>query len=341
MTGSKYRQRSAKERLDVFHQLVRDTFVPVVLSVEDTDSFRASLQTSSLGTLRINRLQFHGDIVLRRTHGQLLRGTPQLIEHHSREYLKVGVHVGGRCVVRQDGREANLSPGDYVLYDTTRPFDFAVGGKFRMYSALLPRELLRIPAAQLSRLTARRFDGRQGMGALLAPFLVQLGRQAAKGPQVLNLRVADAVFDMLEASLSEQLGCDRPESRDAHHQMLGMLAFIERNLGDPDLDVPTIAAAQHISIRQLQRLFENDGRTVTDWIRSRRIEHCRKDLANAELATVPVSVIGARWGLVNAPHFSRLFKAAHGRTPREYRRWALSAELRTPARSRREQARRV
>ena len=326
MTHSKSGPPSAKDRFEVFQELVRETFVPVLLSVEDTDSFRAELQTMSLGTLRMNRLQFDGDIALRRTHGQLLRGAPQLIEHHSREYLKVGVHVGGRCVVRQDDREANLSPGDYVIYDTTRPFDFVVSGKFRMYSAILPRELLRIPAAQLSRLTARRFDGRRGMGALLAPFLVELGRQVTKGPQVPNIRLADAVFDMLEASICEQLACDRPEGRTADHQglMLGILGFIERNLGDPGLDVPAIAAAYHVSIRQLQRLFEADGYTVTEWIRNRRIEHCRKDLANAELATVAVSVIGARWGLVNAAHFSRLFKAAHGRSPREYRVWALS-----------------
>jgi AraC-like DNA-binding protein len=191
---------------------------------------------------------------------------------------------------------------------------------------IIPRELLRVPAAQLSRLTARRLDGRQGMGALLAPFLVELGRQLTKSPQAPNIRLADAVFDMLEASVCEQLASERPEGRNAVDQglILGIFAFIERNLGDPGLDVPAIAAAHHISVRQLQRLFESDGNTVSEWIRKRRIEHCRKDLANSELATVPVSVIGARWGLTNAAHFSRLFKAAHGRSPREYRLWALS-----------------
>jgi AraC-like DNA-binding protein len=276
--------------------------------------------------VRMNRMQFDGDIVMRRTPRQLLRDAPQLIAHHSPEYLKVAVHVGGRCVIRQDGREANLSPGEYVVYDTTRPFDFAVSGKFRMYSAILPRQLLRIPAAQLSGLTARRFSSREGMGALLAPFLVELGRQTTKEGSARSIRLADAVFDMLEAALCEQLACDRPEGRSRVQSdlMLRTFAFIEQNLSDSGLDGMAIAAAQHISIRQLQRLFESEGRTVTEWIRNRRIEHCRKDLANAEFVAVPVSAIGARWGLVNAAHFSRLFKAAHGLSPREYRVWALS-----------------
>jgi AraC-like DNA-binding protein len=325
MTASKFERRSAKERFEAFHQLVDDTFVPVALSVADTESFRADLCTSNLGTVRMSKLQFDGDIVLRRTSRQLSRGAPQLIADHSADYVKVGVHVGGRCLVRQDGREANLSPGDYVIYETTRPFDFVVSGKFQMYSVIIPRELLRVPAAQLSRLTARRFDGRQGMGALLAQFLVELGRQLSKSPQTLNIRLADAVFDIFEASVFEQLASERPERRNAADQglILGIFAFIERNLGDPNLDVPAIAAAHHISVRYLQRLFESEGKTVSEWIRKRRIEHCRKDLTNSELTTVPVSAIGARWGLVNASHFSRLFKAAHGRSPREYRLWAL------------------
>ena len=326
MTDSKSERPGAQQRVEAFHQLLDDTFVPVALSMDDAASFRAKLDTSSLGTVRLNRLQFNGGLVVRRTLLQARRGAPEHFEHHSAEYLKVGVHLGGRCVIRQDGREANLSPRDYVMYDTTRPFEFEVDGKFQMFSVLLPRELLRIPAAQLSRLTARSFDGRQGMGALLAPFLVELGRQVTKKPQAPNIRLADAVFDMLEASFCEQLACERPEGRSQvqYDMMLGILAYIERNLGDPGLDGTTIATAHHISIRQLQRMFEDDGHTVTEWIRNRRIEHCRKDLANAELAAVPVSVIGAGWGLANAANFSRLFKAAHGRSPREYRVWALS-----------------
>jgi AraC-like DNA-binding protein len=32
-----------------------------------------------------------------------------------------------------------------------------------------------------------------------------------------------------------------------------------------------------------------------------------------------VSEIGARWGLPDAPHFSRVFKGAYGMSPRQFR----------------------
>ena len=123
-----------------------------------------------------------------------------------------------------------------------------------------------------------------------------------------------------------------PDGRDAHRVhadarrrglLLRIQAFLEARLGDPELDPAAVAAAHHISVRYLQKLFEEEGETVAGWIRARRLEHCRRDLAEARLAGLPVSSVAARWGLVDAAHFSRLFKAAYGLSPREYRLGAL------------------
>ena len=110
--------------------------------------------------------------------------------------------------------------------------------------------------------------------------------------------------------------------------LLRVRTYIEHRLGDPRLDVADIAAAHHVSIRALQKLFESDGQTVTGWIRARRIEHCRKDLANTSLADQPVSSIAAKWGLVDPAHFSRLFKTTYGLPPRDYRASALGLAAR-------------
>src|SRR4051794_6121021 len=37
-------------------------------------------------------------------------------------YLQVGLLARGRAVVEQDGREAVLEPGRFVVYETDRPF---------------------------------------------------------------------------------------------------------------------------------------------------------------------------------------------------------------------------
>jgi AraC-like DNA-binding protein len=78
--------------------------------------------------------------------------------------------------------------------------------------------------------------------------------------------------------------------------MLRMRAFIEENLSDVDLSTALIAAAHHLSERQVQRLFAAERTTVDGWIRGRRLERHRADPANPTLSGRTVSEIAARWG---------------------------------------------
>ena len=58
---------------------------------------------------------------------------------------------------------------------------------------------------------------------------------------------------------------------------------------------------------------------MSTWIRTRRLEQCRRDVLDPVLADRPVAGIAARWGFVDAAHFSRAFKTAYGVSPSEYR----------------------
>ncbi|WP_163572240.1 helix-turn-helix domain-containing protein [Fodinicola feengrottensis] len=100
-------------------------------------------------------------------------------------------------------------------------------------------------------------------------------------------------------------------------------AFIDANLADTALTPGLVAATHHISLRYLHRLFETGDTTVAAWIRHRRLEKCRQDLADPVLHAISVSAIGARWGLPDSAHFSRLFHRTYGLPPVEYRRSCL------------------
>jgi AraC-like DNA-binding protein len=75
-------------------------------------------------------------------------------------------------------------------------------------------------------------------------------------------------------------------------------------------------------VRYLYKLFETEPTGVAGWIRERRLERCRRDLLDPALAERPVSAVAARWGLTNAAHFSRAFRAAYGLSPLAYRAMA-------------------
>jgi AraC-like DNA-binding protein len=83
-----------------------------------------------------------------------------------------------------------------------------------------------------------------------------------------------------------------------------------------------IAAAHQISTRYLHKIFHDQGLTVAGWIRQRRLERCHRDLADPVLRSHPIHAIATRWGFSDSAHFSRLFRAAYGTSPRDYRHLA-------------------
>jgi transcriptional regulator GlxA family with amidase domain len=96
-------------------------------------------------------------------------------------------------------------------------------------------------------------------------------------------------------------------------------SFALGRLGDPTLTPAALAAAHHISVRTLHRLFRSDNSTVAGWIRHHRLEACRRALLDPALSDRSVQGVAAGWGFTNATHFSRLFKATYGLTATEYR----------------------
>jgi AraC-like DNA-binding protein len=95
--------------------------------------------------------------------------------------------------------------------------------------------------------------------------------------------------------------------------------FIGRRLSDPGLTPEAVAGAHHISVRQLHKLFQHEELTVGRWIQRCRLEECRRELARLGAARHTVAAVARRWGFVSAAHFSRVFRAAYGVSPGEWR----------------------
>jgi AraC-like DNA-binding protein len=96
-------------------------------------------------------------------------------------------------------------------------------------------------------------------------------------------------------------------------------AHIDARLWDRELTPVTVAAAQHISIRYLHKLFEGQGSTIGRWIQHRRLEEARRELARPGRSDTTVAAVARRWGFANATHFSRCFRAEYGMPPSDWR----------------------
>ena len=307
--------RSGAEQFEAVNQFVSKRLVPMHVSTDDVRTFQGRARSTTLGVIELSEIRSRNAFVARRTSKLITSGDP--------DYLKVGVQLSGESVVSQLGREATLGPGDFVLYDTARPYQLSAGASFHMQAVLFSRDALRLSPSQMEWLITRPMSGREGLGRLLTQYLAGVAQQLLdSGSPSGRCHLADATLDLLAACFAERLATQTC-AIELHGAKAGLLlrvrTHIEQRLGDPDLDVISIAKAHHVSVRTLHTLFEDQEQTVSGWIRSRRIEHCRRDLANPALAGESVSSIAAKWGLLDPAHFSRLFKAAHGWCPRDYR----------------------
>jgi AraC-like DNA-binding protein len=153
-----------------------------------------------------------------------------------------------------------------------------------------------------------------------------------RDPRIDGVRLSEALLDLLVVALAERL--DRVGDVAPATLRRALLAsvqdFIEQRLSDPLLSPTAIAAAHHISLRYLHKLFESQPHSVAGWIRQRRLERCRRDLLNPSLSHWPVSSIAARWGLGDPSRFNRQFRDAYGLPPAEYRRAAVTAAFGLP-----------
>ncbi|WP_433046367.1 helix-turn-helix domain-containing protein [Dactylosporangium sp. CS-033363] len=248
----------------------------------------------------------------------------RLVRPDDRELYEIDVLVAGHVVVEQLGRRALLGPGDIGFVDPARPVRYRHDGT-RHVTVLFPRRMLPLGPGAAAALLGTRLPGDHGVGALLSTMARQLPRHLddLHGDAA---RLGAALVDLVAMALRAELTGGEPSAPGGTAEALlgDVYAFIDTHLGERDLDPPLIAAAHHVSLRYLHKLFQSQGTTVAGWVRRRRLERCRSDLLDPGLRGLTVGAVAARWGLPNAAHFSRAFKAEFGVAPAQYREIALS-----------------
>ncbi|MFB7900448.1 helix-turn-helix domain-containing protein [Streptomyces xiamenensis] len=311
VTDFSTRNLPAKERFDSWCALTGDTLTPSTLRSEQSDNFFARIRMMDLGLIRLSELRY----APMETHR-----SAKLIRRSDPEAYQLMLTLRGGHRILQAGRDTACSPGEFMLYDSSRPWH---GWATNASGILLqfPRQILPLPQNGLRSLTASRFPGRDGIAALLAVHIQRMAVDIASYTAADAERLASITMDLVAALCAAYLEREEllPQETHRHVLMLRILAFIEQHLSDPKISPADIAAAHYISVRHLHRLFQGKGTTVTATIRQRRLEHCRRDLTDPRYSDRTVVELAARWGLTDKAHFNRRFKEAYGDSPGRYR----------------------
>lgn len=312
------------DRFEWWREQVAKDVAPTVSSSPCADDFRAVVTYAELGPVYLSVLSYP-ELRAVRTPAMIRRSDPE-------RYGVTLVTRNGLWHAQRDG-DCRVGAGDMLVFDSSQPYDTRVlsaGSTGGLVMLNVPKTALPLRQGQMNGLLAQRLPGDSGMNTVLAGYLDGLAATVSRGdvgePEM--ERLGELALHLTAATLAAQIDAEDRLSPEVRRRALlsRIEAHIELNLGDPALTPAEIAAHHHISAGYLHRIFRSHELTVTAWIRHRRLERCRADLADPRLRSRPVHAVAARWGLRDAAHFSRAFRAAYGAPPAEYRRAALTAD---------------
>ncbi|WP_202637792.1 helix-turn-helix domain-containing protein [Bailinhaonella thermotolerans] len=315
------REVKADERLEYWLDRVERARFPLEAHVDAEGDFHGELRVLALGTVHIGEMESTSIRVNR---------SERLIRRRDPEEYQLTLVRSGWVDTRQCGRYGRAGPGEMLLRDSSRPFTVrrtAADGLCRTITVQFPRSALSVPAGTLDSLLGVPLSARRASGALLARQLIGLMRHGAECVSTERAVAAQVLLDLVAAACGRELTRETAFPRGSGPAVLlaRIHDFIERGLADPGLCPRTVAEAHQISLRTLHALFqERGGPTVAAWIRHRRLERCRRDLADPALAGRTIEAIAARWGFPDRAHFTKLFRATYDVTPGEYRTAVLT-----------------
>ncbi|WP_330350553.1 helix-turn-helix domain-containing protein [Streptomyces sp. NBC_00582] len=238
------------------------------------------------------------------------------------DHITVLLQASGRVLLDQSDRQTPLGPGCLVFTDTNRPYTLIGGDRSRTHAFRLPQQSLGLREADRRRVAEAPVPPDTEIAALVVPFLSRLADRAGAYEPHLRPLLARNAADLLATLAAERLAHGTPRAgTDTAGTLLRLRikGYVEDHLTDPDLTPRTIAAAHHISVRHVHRLFQAEGTTVGRWIRHRRLEACRRALGRPARDAPVLTAIAHRFGFTSYSHFSRAFRAAYGMSPSEWR----------------------
>ncbi|MEU4275355.1 helix-turn-helix domain-containing protein [Streptomyces tanashiensis] len=239
------------------------------------------------------------------------------------EFLHLGRVFDDSVATTGHGDELRLGPGDLVFCDPARHRSPRFTADCRMTVLRLPRRHLALSEADLDRVTGMTVPGGEGVGALVSDLLITLATEAeAHGTRMigqLTRSAADLLVVLVMELLQTEAEEDIPDQTSPGSEILDRIkTYVDEHLKDPDLSPQSIARANRISVRYLHKLFQDDGITVSQWVRRRRLDSCKWDLSRTPNRRTTVAAVAHRWGFSSPAHFSRTFKDAYGMSPREW-----------------------
>ena len=285
-----------------------DEFSAAVDVTADPERFRVLSRTARFGRLVVSRL----------AHGPLRLECHGVNFGHDEPVLRLLVVLSGHVAVTQDGRTEVLGPRDAALVVGWRPCVRQAVEDVQTVQVDVPADL-EVLGHLADSLTFTAWSERDVLLGAVGAFLCDLLRKdEASTRVVVRTQVAQALESLVSMAVCQATAPVDPDG-ERRTQRIQVVQHIAAHYADPELSPASIAERFGMSKRSLQRLFEGERLSVSQWISEKRLEQALLRLRDPRYDGTSLDEIAVLSGFGSALCLRRAVHAATGKTPSEIR----------------------
>jgi AraC-like DNA-binding protein len=256
-----------------------------------------------------------------RAHGSRNRRTRETLEADPTDDIGLVVNLRGPLRVTHGQQELTLTDGDATLVGMGEICDFTHLPPGDILALRVPRNRLAPLVTGLDDCCFRRIPGGTPALRLLTDYIkVAQGGQGVASSAVQHL-VVNHVYDLMAVAAGATR--DASATAEGHGVRAARLHAVKndivRNLDQAELSVQMLARRHGLTERYVQRLFEMEGTTFTEYVLSQRLAHAYRRLSDPRQEGEKISVVAWDSGFGDVSYFNRAFRRRFGLAPSDVR----------------------
>jgi AraC-like DNA-binding protein len=258
--------------------------------------------------------------------GELCIGKAELasvrLSPASRRLAGLGDHVflkvvqSGVLVVEQNKRMHRFDAGSMLVVDPSYGFNDFYGDVTRVAILRMPRSALKDRGLRYSFSEPHTADLGSDDVKAVRNINSRTAQQSGATSETLLDRFGQQCLDLLDVVLDSSPAAARGHTNATI--VLRTRQVVLRLLADPGLSVSRIASELNMSASALTRALKAAGMSPMRYAWSLRLEQAARLLGDTAKDNVRAKEVAYRCGFSDAAHFSRVFKARYGASPREF-----------------------
>ena len=237
----------------------------------------------------------------------------------------LNIALGGTSRFTRGGQEVMCGPGDAVLCGGGEGGSKESPAGSSFICLQVPRQAIDTAVRGANDALCRRIDAKSPALRLLRHYAEAFEDDLIAGAPPLHHQIVTHVHDLMAVVLdATRDAAEIAKGRGIRAARLQAIkSEVRESLTRGDLSIVTIAARHRLPVRYVQRLFEEEGTTFTEFVLNERLALAHRILTHSRNADLKISAVAIHAGFGSLSYFNEAFRRRYGASPSDVRAQVL------------------